>query len=51
MNVVGPVWGCPIVAYGPGDSTLDHTPDEHIVVDEYLRSINVLIRTLETLGA
>ena len=51
MNVVGPVWGCPIVAYGPGDSTLDHTPEEHIVVDEYLRSIKVLIRTLETLGA
>ena len=19
MNVVGPAWGCPIVAYGPGD--------------------------------
>jgi LysW-gamma-L-lysine carboxypeptidase len=28
MNVVGPVWKCPIVAYGPGDSSLDHTPDE-----------------------
>ena len=20
MNVVGPAWGCPILAYGPGDS-------------------------------
>jgi len=28
MNVVGPVWHCPILAYGPGDSSLDHTPDE-----------------------
>ncbi|MCC6676759.1 MAG: [LysW]-lysine hydrolase [Phycisphaerales bacterium] len=42
MNVVGPAWGCPIVAYGPGDSALDHTPGEHIVVSEYLAAIGVL---------
>lgn len=42
MNVVAPVWGCPIAAYGPGDSALDHTPDEHIVLAEYLRAISVL---------
>jgi LysW-gamma-L-lysine carboxypeptidase len=42
MNVVGPVWRCPILAYGPGDSTLDHTPDEHVQLDEYLRAIDVL---------
>lgn len=42
MNVVGPVWGCPIVAYGPGDSTLDHTPNEHLPLDEYERAIDVL---------
>jgi LysW-gamma-L-lysine carboxypeptidase len=46
MNVVGPVWRCPIVAYGPGDSTLDHTPDEHIVVADYLRGIEVLRRAM-----
>jgi LysW-gamma-L-lysine carboxypeptidase len=49
MNVVGPLWNCPIVAYGPGDSALDHTPDEHIDLDEYLRAIDVLTRTLEYL--
>ncbi|MCP4535897.1 MAG: [LysW]-lysine hydrolase [Chloroflexi bacterium] len=49
MNVVGPVWGCPIVAYGPGDSSLDHTPDEHIDVREFRRGINILVQTLETL--
>ncbi len=38
MNVVGPAWGCPIVAYGPGDSSLDHTPDEHIDVKARLFS-------------
>lgn len=42
MNVVGPAWGCPMVAYGPGDSSLDHTPDEHIDVREYRRAIKVL---------
>jgi len=49
MNVVGPVWGCPIVAYGPGDSSLDHTPNEHIEIEEFLRGIDVLARALETL--
>lgn len=46
MNVVGPVWNCPIVAYGPGDSALDHTPNEHIDLDEYLRAIAVLAEAL-----
>jgi LysW-gamma-L-lysine carboxypeptidase len=49
MNVVGPVWGCPIVAYGPGDSTLDHTPQEHIDLDEYRASVAVLARLIETI--
>src|SRR5207248_2100482 len=26
MNILAPVWGCPTLAYGPGDSKLDHTP-------------------------
>jgi LysW-gamma-L-lysine carboxypeptidase len=42
MNVVGPAWPCPVLAYGPGDSALDHTPQEHINLDEYWRSIQVL---------
>lgn len=42
MNVVGPVWNCPIVAYGPGDAALDHTPHEHLVLAEYLQAIGVL---------
>lgn len=49
MNVVGPVWNIPIVAYGPGDSALDHTPDEHISLAEYLRSIAVLRHALVAL--
>jgi len=42
MNVVGPVWGQNIVAYGPGDSRLDHTPHEHISIAEYTQAIDVL---------
>lgn len=50
MNVVAPVWTCPIAAYGPGDSALDHTPNEHIRISEYLTSIRVLTRAIETIA-
>ncbi|MBY0496128.1 MAG: M20/M25/M40 family metallo-hydrolase [Cyanobacteria bacterium] len=46
MNVVGPVWQGPIVAYGPGDSSLDHTPNEHLPIDEYWKAVNVIEQTL-----
>ena len=51
MNLVAPVWGTPIVAYGPGDSALDHTPEEHILISEYQRSIEVLTEALAGLTA
>lgn len=51
MNVVAPRWNCPIAAYGPGDSALDHTPREHISLTEYLRSTRVLTSALESLAA
>jgi LysW-gamma-L-lysine carboxypeptidase len=47
MNVVAPVWNTPILAYGPGDSDLDHTPQEHIVVSEYSKSIQILKNVIE----
>ena len=46
MNVIGPRWDCPVVAYGPGDSRLDHTPDEHVVIDEYQKAVEVLEKVL-----
>lgn len=47
LNVVGPVWpDVPMAVYGPGDSALDHTPNEHIVVEEYERAIRVLVGML-----
>lgn len=50
MNVVGPAWGENIVAYGPGDSRLDHTPQEHILIEEYLHAIDVLESVLRGLA-
>ncbi len=49
MNVVGPVWRVPIIAYGAGDSSLDHTPEEHIVIAEWARSVAVLADALDRL--
>lgn len=42
LNHLVPAWGCPALAYGPGNSHLDHTPDEHIDLDEFERGIHVL---------
>lgn len=42
MNTLAEVWDIPIATYGPGDSSFDHTDDEHIVLSDYLRGIDVL---------
>ena len=47
MNVVAPIWKCPTVAYGPGDSSLDHTPNEHLELNEYWKAVSVLEHTLQ----
>jgi [amino group carrier protein]-lysine/ornithine hydrolase len=49
LNIVAPVWKCPAVVYGPGDSTLDHTPNEHIELEEYAKSVVVMVNTLQKL--
>ena len=49
MNVFASAWDCPMVTYGPGDSDLDHAPDEHLPLTEYDRSIDVLIDVCERL--
>jgi [amino group carrier protein]-lysine/ornithine hydrolase len=35
-------WDVPMIAYGPGDSSLDHTPEEHLNLSEYTQAIDVL---------
>jgi [amino group carrier protein]-lysine/ornithine hydrolase len=49
LNIAAPVWKCPALVYGPGDSALDHTPDEHISLDEYLKAVDVLREALKSL--
>jgi LysW-gamma-L-lysine carboxypeptidase len=49
MNVAGPGWSVPILAYGPGDSAMDHTPGERINLVEYWQAIEVLVTVLNAL--
>ena len=49
LNIVGPRWNCPAVVYGTGDSALDHTPDEHLSLEEFTRSTLVVERVLREL--
>ncbi len=51
MNIIGPAWDCPMVAYGPGDSSLDHTPYEYVEIEQFRRAVDVLVRALEILIA
>lgn len=46
LNILAPAWGCHAIAYGPGDSHLDHTPREHISIAELERATSVLERAL-----
>jgi LysW-gamma-L-lysine carboxypeptidase len=49
LNIIAPVWGCPTLVYGPGDSNLDHTPNEHIELEEYSKAVKVLSEVLKKL--
>jgi LysW-gamma-L-lysine carboxypeptidase len=42
VNLYADAWDCPTASYGPGDSSLDHTPDEHLALDEFDRAVAVL---------
>lgn len=43
--------GIPIVAYGPGDASLDHTPEERIEMPEFLQAIDILDGVFTRLAA
>jgi LysW-gamma-L-lysine carboxypeptidase len=51
MNTLAEVWDVPMATYGPGDSSLDHSDDEHIVLADYFRGIAVLAGALAELTA
>lgn len=49
LNIVAPVWNCPMAVYGPGDSALDHSPHEKIDLNDYEKSVKVLVGTIKNL--
>jgi len=49
MNIIAPFYKVPTIAYGPGDSKLDHTPKEHLDLKEYFKSIKILAEVLTLL--
>jgi LysW-gamma-L-lysine carboxypeptidase len=50
MNIFAGAWDCPMVTYGPGDSDLDHAPNEHLDLAEFDSSIDVLVDVCERLA-
>jgi LysW-gamma-L-lysine carboxypeptidase len=49
MNLYARAWDCPMATYGPGDSELDHAPDEHLPLGELDRAVAVLEAVSEEL--
>ncbi|WP_178915778.1 [LysW]-lysine hydrolase [Natronomonas gomsonensis] len=49
MNIFAGAWDCPMATYGPGDSDLDHAPDEHLELRELDRATAVLEAVAEDL--
>ncbi|WBB77721.1 M20/M25/M40 family metallo-hydrolase [Micromonospora sp. WMMD882] len=50
MNTLAESWDIPMATYGPGDSTLDHADDEHIMLSDYRRGIDVLTIAISELA-
>lgn len=48
-NVLAPHYPVPTVAYGPGDSKLDHAPDERLSLQEFDQAVAVLVDVLRGL--
>lgn len=49
MNLMAKTYSIPMVAYGPGNSKLDHTPEEHIELEEYLKAIEICVEAIRRL--
>ncbi|MFB6192587.1 MAG: [LysW]-lysine hydrolase [Haloarculaceae archaeon] len=49
MNLYAGAWDCPMATYGPGDSDLDHAPDERLSLPELDRAVSVLTGVIDRL--
>ncbi|ESP89616.1 [LysW]-lysine hydrolase [Candidatus Halobonum tyrrellensis] len=49
VNLFAEAWDCPMATYGPGDSSLDHAPDERLPLAEFDRATDALCATCERL--
>jgi LysW-gamma-L-lysine carboxypeptidase len=50
MNLLASKKRIPMIAYGPGDSRLDHTDAEEITIQDYLSAIDIYEQALERLA-
>jgi len=50
MNILGNKWNIPILTYGPGDSSLDHTANEYVRIKDIDDSIEILTKTIQKLA-
>ena len=44
INAIAINYKIPSITYGPGDPKLEHTDEEFIEIDEYLKSINIYLK-------
>jgi LysW-gamma-L-lysine carboxypeptidase len=49
MNILAQYWSVPILSYGPGDSSLDHTAGERIQLDDYTKAIQIISEAIDLL--
>ncbi len=47
MNLLAQHHEIPMIAYGPGDSHLDHTANERVSINEYLNAVTVYSKAIE----
>ena len=46
MNVIGSQLNIPVITYGPGDPHEAHTVDEKVSIDEFVKGIEILKKSL-----
>ncbi len=51
MNLFGASYSIPMIAYGPGDSSLDHTDAERVSIPEYLSSVEVYANAIHQIAS